>query len=118
MIYITGDIHGDIDIRKLNYKNFPDQRTLSRLDYVIICGDFGFPWGYQNRTGENAEDSYWLNWLDRKPFTTLFIDGNHECISKESDVLTEHGWLNIEEAYSSNYKIANYDIKTSLIKFH
>lgn len=72
MIYFTGDLHRDIDISKLNTKNFPDQKNLSKEDYVIICGDFGCIWD-----GSNS-DKYWLKWLEQKSFTTLFVDGNHE----------------------------------------
>lgn len=45
---------------------------MTRDDYVIICGDFGGIWDGSNR------DKYWLDWLEDKPFTTLFLDGNHE----------------------------------------
>jgi hypothetical protein len=45
---------------------------LKKSDYVLICGDFGGVWN--GRTGE----LYCRAWLDSKPFTTLFIDGNHE----------------------------------------
>ena len=31
-----------------------------------------------NYNGESRYEKYWLDWLDKKPFTTLFIDGNHE----------------------------------------
>lgn len=75
MIYITGDIHGNIDISKLSLKNSKTSSLLSFLtknDYVIICGDFGLIWD------NSANDLWWLNWLENKPFTTLFIDGNHE----------------------------------------
>lgn len=72
MIYITGDTHIPIDIKKLNTKNFSEQKTLTKEDYVIICGDFGGVWNGKN------EEKYWLNWLKNKNFTTLFIDGNHE----------------------------------------
>jgi len=72
MIFITGDIHGGLDISKFNADNFPIQTSLSRSDYVIICGDFGFVW---NRS---REERYWQKWLDEKPWTTLWIDGNHE----------------------------------------
>lgn len=44
MIYITGDIHGDIDIHKLTTQNFLQQRTMTKDDYLIICGDFGLLW--------------------------------------------------------------------------
>lgn len=74
LIYITGDIHGTISVNKrLNTKNFPEQKNLTKDDYVIIVGDFGLIWD------GTKEDQYWLKWLDKtKPFTTLFIDGNHE----------------------------------------
>lgn len=72
MIYITGDTHGEIDITKLNVKNFPVQKQMTKRDYVIIAGDFGCIWS----GGKN--DDYWLNWLENKNFTTLFICGNHE----------------------------------------
>jgi len=74
LIYITGDVHGSISIgRRLNTRNFPQQKTLTKDDYVIIAGDFGLVWD------GGKEDQYWLKWLHKeKPFTTLFIDGNHE----------------------------------------
>lgn len=72
-IYITGDTHGEHSIGKLSHKNWSESRNLTKRDYVIICGDFGLLW--QDRPSEH----WWLNWLDKiAPFTTLFIDGNHE----------------------------------------
>lgn len=41
MIYITGDIHCPIDVSKLNTKQFPKQKIMTKEDYVIICGDVG-----------------------------------------------------------------------------
>lgn len=72
MIYITGDTHIPIDVHKLFKKNWKEQEKLSKQDYLIICGDFGGVWN------NSKEEKYWLNWLNEKPFTTLFIDGNHE----------------------------------------
>lgn len=72
MFFITGDTHADIDIHKLSTANFPVQEELTRGDYVIICGDFGFVWN-----GDKVEQ-WWQKWLADKPFTTLFVDGNHE----------------------------------------
>lgn len=72
MIYITGDIHGTIDIHKLNTKRFPQQKTMTKNDYLIICGDFGLVWN------NSKTDLYWRKWLENKKFTTLFVDGNHE----------------------------------------
>ena len=72
MIFVTGDTHGGIDIAKLNSRSFSVGKTLTKQDYVIICGDFGFLWD------AGPSDRYWIKWFDAKPFTTLFIDGNHE----------------------------------------
>lgn len=72
MIYVTGDTHADIDIGKLSTKRFPQQKGLSKEDYLIVCGDFGLVWD-----GSNSE-LWWRKWLSSKSFTTLWIDGNHE----------------------------------------
>ena len=69
MIYITGDCHGKYD--RFSRKRFPQQKELTKEDYVIICGDFGF-WD------TSKEQKYWLDWLEQKRFTTLWVDGNHE----------------------------------------
>ena len=71
-IFITGDTHGDIDFHKLNSKNFPQGRELTKEDYVIVCGDFGICWD------GSAQDKYLREWYENKPWTTLFVDGNHE----------------------------------------
>ena len=41
-IYVTGDIHAEPD--RFNTENFPEQKELTRDDYMIICGDFGLVW--------------------------------------------------------------------------
>jgi len=52
-------------------KRFPEQRELTREDFVIVCGDFGI-WH------DCPEERYWLDWMSEKSFTLLFVDGNHE----------------------------------------
>ena len=76
MIYITGDTHIPYDVTKLTTKAFPEQKKLTKNDYVLICGDFGGVW-----TGPGGSDDFWLRWFKRKRFTTLFVDGNHENFS-------------------------------------
>jgi len=72
MIYLTGDTHGEQDVEKLNSRRFPLQKELTRSDYLIICGDFGAVWDGSSR------DLWWQTWHEKKPYTTLFVDGNHE----------------------------------------
>lgn len=86
MIYITGDCHANYS--KFSMQNFPEQKEMTREDFVIICGDFGI-WD------DSARERWWLNWLDQKPFTTLFVDGNHEnfdrLYSNEFETVDFHG---------------------------
>ena len=76
-VYITGDTH--TDFTRFSTENFPEQKTMDKSDTVILCGDFGglFDW-----RRETKEERYWLDWLDAKPFTTCFVDGNHECFPR------------------------------------
>ena len=71
-IFITGDTHGMIDWEKLNTTRFPEQKNLTKDDYLIILGDFGGIWG------DEGEDRYIIKTYEKRNFTTLFIDGNHE----------------------------------------
>ena len=70
MVFVTGDTHGNW-MDRLKAYSFPEQREMTKEDYVIICGDFGI-WDNSKR------EKYNLSWLDDKPFTTLFVSGNHE----------------------------------------
>lgn len=81
-IFITGDCHGDF--RRFNTENFPEQRTMDREDYVIICGDAGFLWA------DDKADRYWIDWMAAKPFTTLYVDGNHENFDRLYALPEEH----------------------------
>ena len=89
MIYITGDTHADF--RRFSTKNFPEQKEMTKDDYIIICGDFGGIWNYLY---SDTTEKYWLKWLEDKPFTILFVDGNHENfdrLGKEFRIVNYHG---------------------------
>ena len=73
MFYITGDTHGMVDWEKLNTRKLPDQKHMNPgRDYLIIAGDFGGIWDGSN------QDEYIIKTYNKRNFTTLFIDGNHE----------------------------------------
>lgn len=72
-VFVTGDLHSQKWIHKFSMEAFPEQRDLTKEDFVIICGDFGCIWD------GGRQDQYMLDWLSRRSFTTLFVDGNHEC---------------------------------------
>lgn len=67
MIYVTGDLHGDIN-------RFKDKKIkkLKKNDYLIVCGDFGFIW-----SGTKKENKV-IKKLGKKKYNILFIEGCHE----------------------------------------
>lgn len=71
-VFITGDKHFPAEYKYLSFKHWSLGHELSREDYVIILGDFGICWD------NSAEEKWWLNWFEDKPWTTLWIDGNHQ----------------------------------------
>ena len=84
MIYITGDCHSDFV--RFNTENFPEQTEMTKDDYVIICGDFGGVW---NVDEESKGETWWMDWLEGRSFTTLFVDGNHENFDRLYDYPVE-----------------------------
>ncbi|MFQ7752267.1 metallophosphoesterase, partial [Ruminococcus sp.] len=67
MVYITGDMHGDLS----RFKN-PIFKKLKAGDVLIVCGDFGFIWDGSRQEKQN------LKKLREMPFTIAFVDGCHE----------------------------------------
>ena len=77
MIYITGDTHSDFS--KFDIDKFPIQSEMTKDDYIIICGDFGGVWTFEEESSIEKANLYWLN---SRNFTTLFVDGNHENFTR------------------------------------
>ena len=75
MIYVTGDLHGDID--RFSGKAF---RRLRKNDTLIVCGDFGFLWD-----GSKKEKRQ-LKWIGRRKYNGLFVEGTHDNL----DLLEEY----------------------------
>lgn len=70
--FVTGDIHGILDIGKLVKFFEGRENDFSKEDYLIICGDVGV-------CGFMAPDEVQTRKiLHDLPVTVLFIDGNHE----------------------------------------
>lgn len=101
-IFVTGDTHGpdklslhsvDGFVNRLNMMSFPEQKEMTKDDFVVILGDFGGVWNY---TGETKEEKHNLDWLESRSFTTLFIPGNHEnydCLTGLSDKTLIDSWM-------------------------
>lgn len=72
MVYITGDTHGD-QFRFI-YSRY--EKKWSSEDYIIVLGDFGFIF-LNDQTERNFLDD-----LAARPYTVLFVYGNHEKPSR------------------------------------
>ena len=70
MIYVTGDTHRNFS--RFSPDRFPEMKTLTKADTIIVCGDFGALWHGGRR------DEIQLAILEDLPFTVAFVDGNHE----------------------------------------
>lgn len=74
MIFVCGDTHNRIDVDKLYRRVWPEGRSLTKDDYLIVLGDIGVIWDIKS----NKKEKRLWKWYDELPWTTLFIDGNHE----------------------------------------
>ena len=78
-IFITGDTHGGFrgfEGEMARFKKFEKfEKSLSKDDFLIIAGDFGFVW---NMFQSDAKEERWMKYFNDRAYTTLFIDGNHE----------------------------------------
>ena len=74
-VFLTGDIHSNI--HRFSTDVFYEQKEFSGDkddNTIIVCGDFGIIWN----AVETKEEEWKLNWLEDKPFTTVFVCGNHD----------------------------------------
>lgn len=81
MIYATGDTHGNF--LRFEAEHFPEQKNMTREGYVIITGDFGGVWDGSEKEKKS------LDWLENLPFTTLFVDGNHDNFDRLKELPVE-----------------------------
>lgn len=94
MIIITGDVHGELG--RFSDKLIPSETALTEKDFVIICGDFGFVFFNNEPEGSipDLQKKAELDSLEEKPYTILFVDGNHEnfnALSKYPEELWNGG---------------------------
>lgn len=89
-IFLTGDTHGNAvgEMSRFSSESFPDGKNLTKDDLVIVLGDFGLIF----RPNMTKEEFYWLNWLSEKPWTTVFLDGNHENFDRLYQLPEEEKW--------------------------
>lgn len=67
MIYVTGDLHGDL--RRFSSSPF---RALKKDDTLLVCGDFGFLWQ------GGAEEEKALDFIAKRNYQVAFVEGTHD----------------------------------------
>lgn len=65
-ICVSGDPHGEIG------RMYEIDKIIKDDDYILFCGDFGYL--FEDDFNENR----FLDDLEARPYTILFVDGNHE----------------------------------------
>ena len=77
-IFLTGDLHGGCDnsLSKFCPPNIEDFNLVTKDDVMIILGDYGMLWDAEDNISQREKDANVL--MENLPFTTLFLDGNHE----------------------------------------
>ena len=89
MIYITSDTHGEIG--RFWGENKMNDDHLTKDDYLIIPGDFGFIFQTKG-TMAYLEEREHLKALEEKPYTILFVDGNHENFDRLNHEFETESW--------------------------
>ncbi len=84
-VFVCGDFHGALDIRKITRREWSKAKTLTKVDTLIQLGDFGLVWS----KNPSDTDKYWLEWLDQQSYTFAFVDGNHENFELLEEYPTE-----------------------------
>jgi len=70
MIYVTGDTYGSP--ARLGAESMPFSSRWTKQDTLIVCGDFGYLFN------GNPREDLALRDLSFRPYTIVFVDGNHE----------------------------------------
>lgn len=127
------DLHHPYHNKTL-WGNILEVSKLLKPDYFIFGGDNmdmdavnhweidkGNKRGMEGKRLRRSYDSFQTEILDNieaelpSHCRKIFMYGNHECLNKKTDVLTDSGWKNITKI--TNEKIAQFDINTNEITF-
>ncbi len=114
-LFITGDTHQYIDIKKLYSNKFKIENDLTKDDILIILGDAGFVFNE-----DSDKEKVWRYWISTKPYTTICVRGNHDnpiAISKYPIINAYGGKLyHIENSlyYTTDAGIYNFNGKVCL----
>ena len=100
-----GDIHGCYTVLMEYLKDGLEDDV-----FYVFLGD------YIDRGIENAEViKFLLEIYERK--NVALLTGNHECMHKDTEVLTNNGWKLLKDVDILSDKVAQYDLNTNEISY-
>lgn len=83
MVFLTGDIHGEID----PVIQFIDEQQLNNNDVIVLLGDVGL-----NFWGNKHGDEHRKKRINKKDIQILCIHGNHEMRPESLSTYRESQW--------------------------
>lgn len=87
-LFFTGDVHGHIDIGKIQAFAEGPGKNLTKQDVLIVAGDMGVLWS----ASQTLAEKQLIDWYTSLPFTVAFIDGNHENHDRLDTLSTATKW--------------------------
>lgn len=104
-VFIFGDIHGCWNPLDKFFNKYP----FSKDSLYIFTGD------YTDRGIQNKEViEFLLSHIDDS--NVILLEGNHECLSTDTEVLTDSGWK-LHSDIADTDKLAQYSLENGLISF-
>ena len=93
-VVVFGDIHGCYEPVKEYFNSNP----MKDNNFYIFTGD------YIDRGIQNAEVIEFLLSIYKNK-NVLLLEGNHECLEKNTEILTDKGWLKVSDIVETKNKI-------------
>jgi hypothetical protein len=128
-IVVASDLH-DKEIDPFYLRVFLDTVKRVNPDVVSLGGDvFDLPefgrytidpreWDAVGRI-KFAHENIFKPLREAAPDAQIdLIEGNHECVSTDTQILTDHGWIFAESVVGGMYKVASFDLATQHITFN
>lgn len=82
--------------------------VIPECDILIDCGDYSFK-------GYDSEIKNFYKWFNKQPAKyKISIQGNHECLDKKTELLTERGWLTYDKIRSNDRILSINDKQQSV----
>lgn len=105
-VIITGDIHSCNNVLGQMF----EKEGFREDTLYVFLGD------YLDRGIEHKETLKRMMYLSTLK-NVILLEGNHECLSEDTEVLTDKGWKLVKDVNISTDKVLQYDVNTQELSF-